>query len=296
MKNFIKYLSIALIMFLASCSTEEKTVDDVIDNVGRGSILRTLAVPSPTFDFNDTSSQWTVTLEEQDSEDGVLFSEVEVYVQLLSTNGNSEEMLVKTIPASEFSDGPFGLPRADVSLTLSSVLSTLGLQSGDFASEDQFNIRLNLKLTNGQTFTNTDVNPNISGGQFFQSPFNYRAQFFCALTDASIFNGDYTVVADAWADYAPGDIIPVALGDDPYTFRILSTKNPFINNTDTSYIEVTINPEDGSVTAASNESFDYGVPIDVLGVGSVGTCTGDINLVLNFVGYAEKQQFTLRKN
>ncbi len=296
MKAIIKYISITFTIFLVSCSTEEKTVDDVLDDVGRGAILRTLAVPSPTFDFNDTSSSWTVSLEEQDAQDGALFSEVEVYVRLLSVNGNSDEKLVKTVTASEFSDGRFGLPRANLSLTLSNVLSTLGLQSGDFASEDQFNIRLNLKLNNGQAFTNSDVNPNIAGGQFFQSPFNYRAQFFCALTDASIFSGDYTVVADAWADYAPGDIIPVVVGEDPFTFRILSTKNPFIANTDTSYIEVVINPSDGSAIATSNEPFDYGIPIDVLGTGSVGTCTGDINLVLNFVGQAANQQFALRKN
>ena len=298
MKNRIfKYSSVLFALFMAfSCSTDEKTVDDVLATVGQGAILRTIAVPSPTFDFNDTSSEWIVTVEEQDSEDGGLLSEIEVYAQLLSGNGNSDEALVKTIPASELPRGPLGLLRGDIALMLSDVLTALDLQTGDFFSNDQFNIRMNVKLTTGQAFTQGDTNPNIAGGQFFSSPYAYRAQFFCALDDTSIFDGDYTVVNDAWADYAPGDIVPVVPGDDPFTFRILSTENPYITNTDTSYIEVTINPEDGSATAVSNEPFDYGVPIDVEGAGSVGTCTGDINLVLNFIGYSSDQQFSLTKN
>ena len=295
MKCYIHFFSLLVTLFLVSCSTDDKTVDDVIENVGRGAILRTLAIPSPTFDFNDTASLWTVTLEEQDPQDGALFSEIEFYVQLLSAAGNSEERLVTTVPASQFSEGPFGLPRGNVSLALSEVLSALGLIPGDFASDDQFNIRLNLKLSTGQAFTNIDSNPNIAGGQFFQSPFNYRAQFFCALTDASLFRGNYSVVVDAWADYAPGDIIPVVTGEAPFTFRILSTQNPYINNTASSYIEVTINPADGTVTAESNEPFDYGLPVNVTGTGSVGTCTGDITLLLDFEGQATGQQLTLRK-
>ncbi len=295
MKKIFAYYPILLVLLLGACSTDEKTAVDVVEDVGRGAILRTLAIPSPTFDFNDASSQWTVTVEEQDSQNGDLLSEVEVYAQLLSANGNSDEFLVGTVPASGFTEGPFGLPRADISLVLSDVLAALGLQPGEFGSDDQFNIRLNLKLTTGQSFTNTDQTANIAGGQFFQSPLNYRAQFFCALTDASAFSGTYTVVVDAWADYVAGETVPVVPGDDPFTFRILSTNNPFIVNTATSYIEVTINPADGTVTAASNESFDYGVPIDVVGRGSVGTCTGDINLILDFVGFAADQQFSLVK-
>ncbi|MEM7381794.1 MAG: hypothetical protein AAF361_11435, partial [Bacteroidota bacterium] len=164
------------------------------------------------------------------------------------------------------------------------------------ASDDQFNIRLNVKLSTGQAFTSGDANPNVSGGQFFASPYSYRAQFFCALDDASLFDGSYRVVTDAWADYQAGDVVPVEQVPGSFSFRILSTANPFINNTDTAYIEVTINPEDGTVVASSNEPFDYGVPVDVTGSGSVGTCTGDINLVLDFVGQATDQGFTLVKN
>lgn len=54
-------------------------------------------------------------------------------------------------------------------------------------------------------------------------------------------------------------------------------------------MEVTINPADGSATVISNECFNYpGFDcVDVTGTGSVGTCTGDINVVLDFGPYTD---------
>ena len=62
-------------------------------------------------------------------------------------------------------------------------------------------------------------------------------------------------------------------------------------------MEVTIDPTDGSVTLTSNECFDYGGGFctDVIGTGSVGTCTGDINVVLNFTLCCPNQTFSLVK-
>jgi hypothetical protein len=90
----------------------------------------------------------------------------------------------------------------------------------------------------------------------------------------------------------------MVLGDAPYTFRILSANNPFIGNPNTSYIEVTINPLDGTVTAASNEPFDYGggFLLPVTGDGRVGACTGDITLSLDFGTFGIDQAFVLTKS
>ena len=191
--------------------------------------------------------------------------------------------LSKPFPKATFQGGPTTCPGA-----------MSGFPSRQYESTDFFTIRLELVLTDGRTFSAASAGDTVSGGSFFSSPFTYSAQFFCALADASAFNGNYIVVTDAWADYGAGDVVPVQF-DSGYTFRILSTNNPYINNTTTAYMEVTIDPTDGSVTVVSNEDFDYGVPIPVEGAGSVGTCTGDINLVLNFVGYATNQGFTLVK-
>ncbi len=290
MKNYINKIFVLLVAFslMQSCETEDKTIDDVLNNVQRGAILRTIDIPNATFDFFDTSSRWIVTVESQDSEDGNLLSEINVYSSFVNDGSIGTEALVQTISASGFTVGPFGFPRGDISVSLQEVLDAAGLSEGDYDSGDSFTLRLESVLTDGRTFTSTTTSGTVTGGSFFSSPFQYSAQFFCSLEDASMFDGNYIVTVDAWADYTPGDIVPVEFVS-AYTFRILSTNNPYIDNTTTSYMEVTINPLDGSATVASNECLNYPgwACLYVTGAGSVGTCTGDINLMLDFGGYTD---------
>ncbi|MBE0391954.1 hypothetical protein [Flavobacterium sp. PL002] len=120
----------------------------------------------------------------------------------------------------------------------------------------------------------------------------------CPLTNASIFNGDYKVVVDSWADYAVGDIIPVEYvpADGTYTFRILNKNNPYIANPNTSYMICVIDPVTSQVTVTSNEDFDYSPGYGATtGTGSIGSCTGDINLTLAFGPYGG-YSFDLVKN
>lgn len=296
----LKYIFIlTIISCLTGCSESELPIDKVFDGTTSGGILRTIAVNNATFNFTDPSVEWSITVEAQDKEDGDLLSEVEVYVsQFREASRVGSEALVKEIPASEFTTGENGLPVSDISLSLNEVLNALNLSEDDYVSTDEFRVRLVYVMTDGRTFTNSDAAGTVLTSSFFKSPYLYPVQFFCSLEDASIFEGNYTVTADAWADYTVGDIVPVEYNpeDGPYTFRILSTNNPFVANIGSAYMLVTVNPVDGTATVTSNESFDYGVPIDVTGGGTVGTCTGSINLSLNFVGYASNQAFRLVKN
>ena len=295
MKNYI-YKTVVLLLAFAlmhSCETEDKTIDDVFSNVERGAVLRTVDTPSPTFDFYDTSSEWIVTLESQDIEDGKLLSSINIYSTFVNDGTMDTEVMIKTVSASGFTDGPFGFPRGDISLTLQEVLDASGLVEGDYDSGDFFFIRLESVLVDGRMFTSTNTAGTVTGGSFFSSPFQYSVQFFCSLEDASIFDGNYVVTNDVWADYNPGEIVPVEFVSD-YTFRILSTNNPFIENPGTCYMELTIDPVDGSVVVSSNECFNYGPGfcLDITGAGTVGTCTGDINVILDFGPYTD-QAFSL---
>ncbi len=295
-----KYINKILLLFVAfaltqSCEYELKTIDYVTDNTERGAVLRTVEIPSSTFDFYNTSSEWIVTLEAQDIENGQLLEKINVYSAFVNDGNIGDEVLVKEVPASGFATGPFGFPRGNVSLVLQEVLDAAELHNGDYDSGDSFNIRLESVLKDGRIFTSTNTVGTVTGGSFFSSPFFYSVQFFCALEDASIFDGYYIVTNDVWADYEPGEVVPVEFVSG-YTFRILSTNNPYINNPATSYMEITIDPLDGSATVVSNECFDYGPGfcLDVTGAGSVGTCTGDINVVLDFGSYTD-QAFSLVK-
>lgn len=110
----------------------------------------------------------------------------------------------------------------------------------------------------------------------------------CPLTDASNFNGDYKVVKDDWADYKVGDIVPVVYNpaNGKLTFRILNTNNIYILNPTTSYMICVIDPATAKVTVTANEEFNYNPGYGpTTGTGSVGSCSGAINLVLAFGPY-----------
>lgn len=283
MKNIFKYISlltISLVLF-QSCDEGDQTVDFVFDNVTRGATLKTIEIVSPNFDFGDPSVEWSVLVEYRDHLDGTNLSEVGIYVTHIGANGASPEAFVKTIPASDFTGNgpaPEMFPQGELKASLTEVLNALGFSEGDYEATDQFVMRMDLVLKDGRTFTN-NASGNVTGGSFFSSPFQYSAQFFCNLTDASLFDGNWVVTVDTWADYGAGDLVPVIPDPDiPLAFRILSTNNPYIGNPDTSYMLCTIDPSDGSITVQSNEPFDYGVDIPVTGTGTIGTCTGDISI------------------
>lgn len=298
MKN-IKYLFlITLVACLAACSEGERPIDEVLDNTTAGGILRTISVNNSTFSFSNPSEEWSVTVEAQDAQDGDLLEEVGVYVnQYRDGSRVGSEAFVKAVPASEFTEGQWGYPVGDINVSLAEATSSLGLSEDDYMSTDEFRVRLEYVMTDGRTFSNSDASGTVLSSSFWRSPYLYSVQFFCDLDDASLFDGMYTVTADVWADYAVGDQVPVEYNpeDGPYTFRILTDNNPYLVNAGSAYMLVTIDPTDGSVTISANEEFDYGggfvVPIS--GTGSVGTCTGSINLSVNFGPSYPNQAFNL---
>jgi hypothetical protein len=283
MKNIFKYISlltISLVLF-QSCEEGDQTIDYVFDNVTRGATLKTIEIVSPNFDFGDPSVEWSVLVEYRDHVDGTNLSEVGIYVTHIGANGASPEVFVKSITEAEFTGNgpaPESFPQGELKASLTEVLNALGYTEGDYEATDQFVMRMELVLKDGRTFTN-NASGNVTGGSFFSSPFQYSAQFFCNLTDASLFDGNWVVTVDTWADYGAGDIVPVIPDPDiALAFRILATNNPYINNAATAYMLCTIDPSDGSITVQSNEPFDYGVDVDVTGTGTIGTCTGDISI------------------
>ncbi|NAY93020.1 hypothetical protein GTQ34_13935 [Muricauda sp. JGD-17] len=189
MKQLKKYFMYAFAFLVLACSDDDKTIDILLPNVERGAIIRTVNINPNSFNIFDPNSPWTLTMEYQDDENGGLLSSVDVYINFVDNNdfnGNttSTETLFTTVPASEFSTGPFGLPRATFSLVYQEVLNALGVPNDSNAifGGDQINVRLVANLTDGRTFTNTDVAANISGGSFFQAPFNYLATIVCPPT------------------------------------------------------------------------------------------------------------------
>jgi hypothetical protein len=298
--NKIKFCLIAIsVIFLQSCSNDDTLIKKVEDGTTSGAILRTIKVNNGTFNFYDTSSKWSIDVEEQDG--GKLFSELKVYATQVKNGANGTEKLVKTYSAASFTNGPRNLPINTISATLSEVLTSLGLTSGQYAPTDIFKMRVEVILSDGKKYSVNSVGSGINGVSYFNSPFTYTVPFFCPLASAADFNGDWKVTLDEFNDYPAGDIVHVVYNASygQYTFRIMNTGRDQggLDNPATSYLIVTIDPKDATVKVTSNEPwFYYGFKDKyiVTGEGSVASCTGDINLKLNFPPYLN-QKFNLVK-
>ncbi|MGX1929845.1 hypothetical protein [Flagellimonas sp. 2504JD4-2] len=210
----IKYYIIALLAVMTtSCSEDDQTVDLVQSTVTRGAVLRTLSQTGTAWDVLNPDEAYSLEIEEQDHEDGALLQEVRVFVDLVDNTDDATtvttETMLTTIAGSSFTSGPNGLPRGSFGTTLGEIASTLGISLGDYNCGDQFNVRLELVLTDGRSFTDVDATGNVSGGSFFSSPYSYRISLVAPLPSDDLYTGQYqlTTLANGIfgvADYVDG--------------------------------------------------------------------------------------------
>lgn len=239
MKKYIYNIFIVMIaLFLVqSCddSDSDKLIDFVVDNATRGATLRTMNLISPSFDLLDTSSEFSVLLEERDHEEGTLLAGMQVFLTFRDNfeddiDNSTPEILFETIDGSQFTDGPNGFPQFTYSAVLSEVLAATGVDFADTNPGDQFQFRLVLDLTDGRSFTN-DASGNVTGGSFFSSPFFYAANLACASDIGGTFDyvstnlqagfggpcptGEVTGTV-TWADQGGGNYLSSDLGFGQY--------------------------------------------------------------------------------
>jgi len=198
-------------MISFSCTENDNVIDTVLD-YETGAILRTISVENQLLNASDPNSLFSVIIEEQDEQDGALLQEVRVLVELRDlttdfTTPATGEVLVQTIPASEFTTGPVGLPRTQVNMAFGDAATALGLpldpETG-YNPGDIFIVKLELVLTDGRVFGANSAAGIITGG-FFSSPFQYNALLTC-----SPMSGDYTInmfdsYGDGWQTTSGGD-------------------------------------------------------------------------------------------
>jgi len=220
MKKLISLLSIAL--FTISCNEGDNAVDYVLDNFQTGAVLRTIKI-DPTAGnwkgeynvFDLPGSVFRVTIEEHDKENGGLFKDVGVYV---SYAGN--EQLLRTMLPSEFTTGSRGLPQADLEVSLGDALSALGLTGNDVDGGQAVNIRLQLNLTDGSSYTAKDAASSLTGS-YFNSPYQYNKIIKCIPT--SPVAGEYTIAMnDSYGDGWNGASLVVTIDGSSESFTVTS--------------------------------------------------------------------------
>ena len=262
MKNTKRLFLIALIgTMVVSCSEDDKLTIQIQDSIERGAVLRTISNTPNSFTFDDPDSEWTITLEEQEIEDGALLASVDVFVNYVDLTGNgvsATETQITTLDASDFEGAINGLPRATFTLTYQEVLTTLGLPFDTSYASDAINIRLVLNLTDGRSFTDTDLTGTVQGGSFFASPFAYRANIVCPPKAGTI--GTWTVdMQDSFGDGWNGALLDVTIDGETTSYEV-SEAQATVN---TVTFEVTADTETLSIIFRSGD-FDEEITFQVI--------------------------------
>jgi hypothetical protein len=242
----MKKLSIFLVLLLAvtSCTEPDNTINEVLDNYTNGAVLRTITSSGEYNFYAPDASVFTATIEEHDTEGGALMSNVEIYVSLNS----GSEALLRTILPGEFTTGPTGLPRTDISVSLAQAATALGLSSSQYTGGDAINIRLQLNLTDGRSFSADDVTGSMTGS-YFKSPYKYAKIIKCIPLDA--VPGIYTfTMADSYGDGWQGSHVKVTVDGTTTYYGIPSPYGsdadrnallePFTGNTSSGSAELVI--------------------------------------------------------
>ncbi|NND88335.1 MAG: hypothetical protein HKM28_03710 [Flavobacteriaceae bacterium] len=243
MKLKITLLLVALMaLSFQSCTEEDNTIDQVFADVSSGAVLRTIEVLENSIPINIEGSNVSIpegaglsaVLEMQDAQGGDLLSSVEVFVSFTdgspSTGDSSSapegSVSLRTIDASEFSDGPFGLPRYTLTVTADEMLAALNLVPENLFGGDVFGVDLALTLTDGRVFNSDNAGGVITAG-FFNSPFAYNTPVVCELPEGS-FTGMYLIEEiTPYVDgptFADGSVVEVEVGDTA-TERFFLTPN-----------------------------------------------------------------------
>ena len=203
-----------------SCSKEfssdeyggyEMLTDYMLKEYQVGAALRTITESGSYRFFDPGNSLWSATLETHDHESGGLTESVDWYV----SNGGNNEVLARTVSRSEMYEGPVGLPRMDISMSLTEA----GGLVGGYQGGNTIIHRMVLKLTDGRTFSTESVSGSLTQS-YFKSPFQYRKTITCFM-DAGIVAavpGLYTVnMTDSWGDGWNGAAVVMTLDGVDYS-------------------------------------------------------------------------------
>jgi len=200
MKKFINILFGILAIILIQACSEELVVDDVLNNVTSGAVLRNLG-ESNNLDIQDPGSTYSIILEAQDAQNGALLSEVRV---LAGFNEDAKPVdsvdvsLFQTMPAAMFNEtSPTtnGLPVGTFSTTLTELLNHSGIAIGDVSPGQSFVIAFEIVLTDGRIFNIQNATGNITRtGRF--SYFNSQFRYQPAIGDPQRLSLDDISVAD----------------------------------------------------------------------------------------------------
>lgn len=210
MNKFYKcLLASALVLGFVACDDDEENTTIVVqEDVETGAVLRTISIISNELPIG-LDAGFAVEIEEQDELEGDLLQSVDVFATFAdnspddgdTSGANFNEFAITTIMASEFMDGPFGLPRTTINVPADVLNAGAGVTGDQLFGGDTFTVRLALNLTDGRVFSTNNAGGIITAG-FFNSPFQYIATVTCPVDEAyAIGNYDLAITTGVFPDF-----------------------------------------------------------------------------------------------
>lgn len=188
------FLFIIVLLFVASCSNDEKVAFTNADDREIGAYVRTTATVNSDFSIDNPLDFFWVDLEFHDEENGFLTESLEVFLTYKKFDGiTSSEVLLKTIDSDIFTVGVFGKPVTPLTVSFQEALDAFDLTMADMVCKDQFEVRINQVLSDGRSFTTGQSSSKIlAADDFWSSPFCYTINVIEPIAE-DLFTGLYTM-------------------------------------------------------------------------------------------------------
>lgn len=197
-RSFLQIVLLLITLFLSqSCTDDEKAIQTVFAQTERGAVLRTIERVNENFIDGDLTSTFSILIEEQSIETDNQFENVLIFVKYIDRDPSglgmeTAETLLRAIPPDEFFTGPVQLPRLALNIEYQEVIEALNLDINTIEPGDQFELRMELVLNDGRSFSNDSASAVIlTDFCFFKSPYRYVINVLEPLASAN-FTGVYT--------------------------------------------------------------------------------------------------------
>lgn len=288
MKKLITILGvISMMVFITySCKKTGGNINPLSDvkNLGVGSYLVLDSNINLNFNFAQINTS-TVGIIVHEYPNGEPVDHIDVYAALGSTYDTTQWHKIKTIPYSK---------GVQITCTGAELGTALGVDPTTFAPGSFYTFYTRIFTKSGKQYdVNNTGNNSGSGlvtGAYYYSAFFFVAYITCPFTGG--MTGSYTVIADDWVDWFPGDHVMVTDGPGPNQIN-LSAIYPN-GGTVINPLVVDIDPATGTASVPKTVYGRYGGPSstqysaegtganDVAGY--VFSCTGFITLTLDQQG------------
>lgn len=197
MRRFFLCTFLATLCLLSvQCTESGKAIEEVLQEVDRGAVLRTVQYVNGEFNIMDLESVFSVQIEEQDEKEGELLESINIHLSFVDNtpeNGDysTQRKAFKNLTLSDFSIGNTGLPNINLEYSFGELIAETEVAYANISCTDQFRLDMDIHLTDGRTFNiSNSAGTVVNTTGFFKSPFGYLINIVEPISEDA-FTGSY---------------------------------------------------------------------------------------------------------